>query len=211
MNKDKIILDLCGGTGAWSKPYKDAGYDVLVWTLPSVDLNYYDFCAETYLSQVCGRNVFKVYGILATPPCTMFSFARSTAKSPRDFEGAMILVKKCLDIIWHFRTNYNLKFWALENPMGYLRQFLGKPPLTFDPCDFGNGYTKKTDLWGYYNIPKKNPVKLTNQEMRDCSINNRILPNIPKDYTMPHNMTKQSVRRAITSQGFAQAFYKANK
>lgn len=24
-NKDKIILDPCGGTGAWSKPYKDAG------------------------------------------------------------------------------------------------------------------------------------------------------------------------------------------
>ena len=28
-NKEKkIILDLCGGTGSWSKPYKDAGYDV---------------------------------------------------------------------------------------------------------------------------------------------------------------------------------------
>ena len=27
-NSKKIILDLCGGTGAWSKPYKDAGYDV---------------------------------------------------------------------------------------------------------------------------------------------------------------------------------------
>ncbi len=24
----KIILDLCGGTGAWSKPYREAGYDV---------------------------------------------------------------------------------------------------------------------------------------------------------------------------------------
>jgi len=24
----KIILDLCGDTGAWSKPYADAGYDV---------------------------------------------------------------------------------------------------------------------------------------------------------------------------------------
>lgn len=24
----KIILDLCGGTGSWSKPYRDAGYDV---------------------------------------------------------------------------------------------------------------------------------------------------------------------------------------
>ena len=29
-NKEKIILDLCGGTGSWSKPYKDAGYDVKV-------------------------------------------------------------------------------------------------------------------------------------------------------------------------------------
>lgn len=27
-NNDKIILDLCGGTGSWSKPYKEAGYDV---------------------------------------------------------------------------------------------------------------------------------------------------------------------------------------
>lgn len=25
-NQNKIILDLCGGTGSWSKPYKDAGY-----------------------------------------------------------------------------------------------------------------------------------------------------------------------------------------
>ena len=30
----KIILDLCGGTGAWSRPYKEAGYDV---SIPSSD------------------------------------------------------------------------------------------------------------------------------------------------------------------------------
>ena len=34
----KIILDLCGGTGSWSKPYRDAGYDVRVITLPCYDL-----------------------------------------------------------------------------------------------------------------------------------------------------------------------------
>ena len=34
----KIILDLCGGTGSWSKPYADAGYDVKVVTLPKYDL-----------------------------------------------------------------------------------------------------------------------------------------------------------------------------
>lgn len=34
----KIILDLCGGTGSWSKPYRDAGYDVRVITLPHYNL-----------------------------------------------------------------------------------------------------------------------------------------------------------------------------
>ena len=38
MNMSKIILDLCGGTGSWSKPYKEAGYDVRVITLPEYDL-----------------------------------------------------------------------------------------------------------------------------------------------------------------------------
>ena len=35
---DKIILDLCGGTGAWSEPYREAGYDVRVITLPDFDV-----------------------------------------------------------------------------------------------------------------------------------------------------------------------------
>lgn len=201
-NKDKIILDLCGGTGAWSKPYKDNDYDVLVWTLPDIDITS-DFCADAYLSQICGRNVYNVYGILSAPPCTMFSLARTTAKTPRDFESAMKIVRACLEIIWHFKANYNLKFWALENPAGYLRQFLGKPALTFDPCDFGDFYTKKTDLWGYFNIPKKKPVKLTEKEIAKCKINNRDLPKI-KGLT-------QADKRAITPPEFAQAFYKANK
>ena len=38
-NNNKIILDLCGGTGSWSKPYKDAGYDVRVITLPEYDIH----------------------------------------------------------------------------------------------------------------------------------------------------------------------------
>ena len=38
---DKIILDLCGGTGSWSKPYKEAGYDVRIITLPEYDVRSY--------------------------------------------------------------------------------------------------------------------------------------------------------------------------
>ena len=60
----KTILDLCGGTGAWTKPYADAGYDVRVITLPEQDV--IDYIPP-----------FKVYGILAAPPCQMFSRARN--------------------------------------------------------------------------------------------------------------------------------------
>jgi hypothetical protein len=37
-NSDKIILDFCGGTGEWSKPYRDAGYLDYLLTLPNVDV-----------------------------------------------------------------------------------------------------------------------------------------------------------------------------
>ena len=40
--KRKIILDLCGGTGSWSKPYKEAGYDVRLVTLPGNDVLAYE-------------------------------------------------------------------------------------------------------------------------------------------------------------------------
>lgn len=199
MNEDKTILDLCGGTGAWSQPYRDAGYDVQVI---DHDLNVID-----YEPPKDG-----VYGILAAPPCTMFSFARTTAKEPRDMEKGMEVVRACLEIIWKTRYDNELMFWALENPHGYLRQFLGKPPLTFNPCDYGDGYTKKTDLWGWFNLPKKNLVELTDQQARDCSINARALPPIPDGYNKPKFMKNvQAVRRSITPPGFAKAFYEANK
>ncbi len=198
----KIILDLCGGTGAWSQPYKNAGYEVKIITHPHHDV----FTYSEY------KNFIKdIYGILAAPTCTMFSLARTTAKTPRDLEGGFELVHKCLEIIWDCRFNGNLKFWALENPMGYLRQLLGKPPLTINPCDYGADYTKKTDLWGYYNTPKKNIVKLSEDAKACCSINNRILPALPKDYILPSDFKAQQARRSMTDEYFANAFFKANQ
>lgn len=205
MNKDnshKIILDLCGGTGAWSKPYKEAGYTVYVITLPKYDLFTYD----EYWSFIDN-----VYGILAAPTCTHFSLARTTAKTPRNLKGGMRLVKRCLEIIEDCRVHGNLKFWALENPVGYLRQLLGKPPLTFHPSDYGANYTKRTDLWGYYNFPKKKARELTSEEKAKCSINNRDLPELPKDYILPDNFRPQQARRSMTDEHFAKAFYRANK
>jgi hypothetical protein len=45
------------------------------------------------------------------------------------------------------------KHWLIENPMGRLRWFLGKPPQTIRLCDYGSPYRKLTDLWGDIRLP----------------------------------------------------------
>jgi hypothetical protein len=61
MNENKIILDLCGGTGAWSKPYKDAGYDARITNaLYEHDKGRYlpvsmSTCEEYGLKGLCGK------------------------------------------------------------------------------------------------------------------------------------------------------------
>lgn len=199
-NEDKIIIDLCGGTGAWSKPYKDAGYDVRVITRPEWEVEYYSPPDKTY-------------GILVAPPCTMFSMARSNAKTPRDLKGAMETVSHCLRIIWEAQDNgKRLAFWALENPKGRLRWFLGKPAMTFNPYDFGDAYRKPTDLWGNFNTDlKKTPVTLDPKQDKQSRLNLQHLQPIPADYERDPNMSPRAIARSITHKGFAQAFYEANR
>lgn len=205
-NSEKIILDLCGGTGSWSKPYKDAGYDVRVITLPDHDVFTYEPPAN-------------VYGILAAPTCTHFSLCRTNAKQPRDLEGAMKLVKRCLEIIWNQQYKLpgpnskvtTLKFWALENPRGFLKYFLGNPPLEFTPSDYGNPYKKRTHIWGNFNIPIKQPVKCETVKFDKTLLED--LPELPQGFVYDKGcgLDKRQVRRSITPQGFAQAFFKANQ
>jgi len=176
----KIILDLCGGSGAWSKPYKDAEYDVRLITLPDNDIFFYEPPEN-------------VYGILAAPPCTMFSRARSRAKTPRDFKTGFSAVHACLKIIWQCQFKQKLEFWALENPMGLLRRFLGDPPWSFRGNEFGDDHIKFTDIWGNYNPPSK-----------------RIF--IPQKKFDEKKWGKLSAEeRGITPTMFAEAFFKANQ
>ncbi len=99
----KIVLDLCGGSGSWSKPYKDAGY------------------------------------------------------------------------------------W-----------------------EFGDPYTKGTDIWGYFNFPTKKYKNIdeimTEEQKAKCSMNSRRLPSISEI-----TGSKQQAKRSITPAGFANSFFRANK
>lgn len=207
----KIILDLQGGTGAWSKYYREAeGYYVINVTLPDYDILKTEIRPQEKYNivfrgvKVEPLKIKDIYGILASPVCTMFSLARTKAKTPRDFRKGMELVIACLNIIWECRYDHKLAFWAMENPMGILRQFLGRPVLTFDPCDYGDPYKKKTDIWGYFYTPKKKPV----DPISYISAGKRFPPLWGKT---GGKSERTKMLRAITPPGFARAFFEANK
>lgn len=186
-----LILDLCGGTGAWSQPYREAGYRVIVVD-PFSDLP----CAERVDVRLF-RPPSRVHGILAAPPCTMF--ARVGARWPRteaQMLEALSIVDACLRIVIASRPLW----WALENPVGRLKLWLGEPVYACDPCDYGDPWTKRIWLWGRFNLPPHKPVAPVYPAHR---------PKRSRDRTsmLSGNQRKE---RARTSAAFARAFYEAN-
>lgn len=222
INLGKIILDLAGGTGAWSLPYRQACYDVKVITLPDFNLletrfynNYIGFFGPSNSSMIFYEDI---YGILAAPPCTQFSFARNDkkARAPRDFKKGLLTVDACLRVIRQCQQSGSLKFWALENPKGYLRRFLGKPYLEFNPYDYGDNWSKPTDLWGFFNLPKKTTVSPAGgpdrwSDKSRFTSKDKISPNCTNEYFKKVKGERRIIRRSITAPGFAKAFCEANK
>lgn len=204
-DKPKIILDLCGGTGSWSRYYKLNGYDVRNITLPEYDVLTYE-------------PPDNVWGILAAPPCTEFSVLNCKAKArERNPQEGLKIVNACLDII----KNCNPIWWALENPCGYLREYLGKPKMSFQPWEYGDAWTKHTDIWGGYVVPPKKysdwddvPNKLPLYTRKG-----RNKPNFAFLHKSAHALIPQlqfctpqtdAEFRAITPPAFAKAFYESN-
>lgn len=200
MNSNKIILHLCADIGTDSLPYKNAGYDVRCIG-KDIDVRKYDPPEN-------------VYGIIANPPCTMFSCARTSPKStPRDFKQGMEVVEACLRIIWKCQyvplrnasKKTRLKFWCLENPYrGLLKSFLGEPPFRYSPWEYGDSYKKDTGLWGFYKIPPKTIFfKPLGLKKFDALLSHEIHP----EYS---DLTRTE-RRSVCSQKFAQAFFESNQ
>lgn len=214
-NNSRIILDLCGGTGAWSKPYRDAGYDVRLLTLPRYDVTEVLHTRRCLLAGTdgvySGVPYTDVYGVLAAPPCTEFSIAKGS--QPHDFESAMRVVRACMEIIWRCRERGGLKFWALENPVGFLRQFLGVPRFTFEQWQYGANAAKRTDVWGYFNPPtptvKVKPERMTTSIGHHAHGIDWSKPIIPAEYKALN--LSRAAARAITPAGFAKAFFRTNK
>ena len=198
MSHIKTILHLCADLGSDSKPYLDAGYNV-IRVGEKEDVRRY-------------TPPDNVYGIIANPPCTMFSFARTNAKKPRDLQQGLELVEACLSIIWKCQTRIvkdtqkfsPLKFWMLENPnRGMLKWFLGKPAFIYSPYEYGDDYRKETALWGNFNIPDKHPISCTKPKFDKLSTKE-----IHPEY---YGILTRTERRSISSPGFVKAFFEVNQ
>ena len=146
--------------------------------------------------------------IWASPPCTQYSFAKTTGH--RDLAGADALVQRAFEIIKYFEPSA----WVVENPRGYLRgrSFMQQYAEYLQPCSYchyGTVYRKNTDIWT--NLPV---------QLQSCSVHNPCLSlqhyghhpitaqagpsmsgqqGIPRDtaYRIPLRLTNQLLRSTI--------------
>jgi len=189
----KTILHLCSDTGSDSKPYKDAGYCVVL------------IGEKEDVRKL--KPIPNVYGIIANPPCTHLAGSGARwwkEKGEQALYDGLALVDACCRQILFSRP----KFWMLENPVGRLTNYLGPPRMYYQPWEYGDPYTKKTCLWGNFNIPKKNPCKPTVDSLAGHSKVERCFPS--KMHLLPPSANRQKLR-SIAPFGFVEAFYEANK
>lgn len=139
------------------------------------------------------------------------------APRKRDEDVGMEIVNACLRIIEKCKP----KFWAMENPVGYLRKYIGKPKMTFQPWEYGDPWTKRTDIWGEYNIPEKKFSNWDDVPKLPLYIRpNRGKPNFAFLHKSAWNDIPQlsfhkpetdAEFRAMTPPEFAQAFFDNNQ
>lgn len=194
----RAILDLCGGTGSWSQPYREMGYEVYVVDKDPVLRPQFWFSVEQFILHLRRGTVFlpPILGILAAPPCTHFTVASSRFWPRYDEDGrteeSLNTVRACLTLIEMLQP----KWWALENPPGRLGDTLGRPAWSFQPYEYGDPWQKKTLIWGTADKPP--PTNVVSPVP--------ISPNL----RLGGSSSKVKTERSRTPQGFARAFAAVN-
>ncbi len=139
------LLELFSGTGSIGRAFRERG-----WHVTSVDIE------SKFLPTIC-CNVLElgVHSVLehgnvdllcASPPCTQYSCARTTARTPRDLIGSDAIVRKVLDL-----ADSLFCYYIIENPHSGLlktRDVVAEIPMqVLDYCRYGTSYRKRTSIW----------------------------------------------------------------
>jgi hypothetical protein len=216
-NRTRVIVSLCDYSGAWCRPYIEAGYTVI-----QLDMKHGDDVTDyegtmggilSVLAETAGTlNPSRVVGVLAAPPCTDFTVSGAQYWPAKDAGGrtaqSLAVVQGCLRII----ASCNPDWWALENPVGRLPKLLpaiGKP-WYFHPCDYAgwlvgeaaerDRYTKRTGIWGTASRPPTKPL----EPIRVCAQGSWV-------QMLGGKSERTKTLRSMTPEGFARAFALANR
>lgn len=201
----KTLLSLFDYSGQWAKPFTDKGWNVILWDIKhesnSFDTHSNILDASTdYFYEYIFDNFGTIDGIIAAVPCTDFAVSGARWFKQKDENGS---TAKSIELVYQTLRIIDLcqpDFWCIENPISRIHTLvpeLGNPTMYFNPCDFGEPYTKKTALYGEFNTDlKKNPVPPTLGSLMHTA------------YGGKSERTKEL--RSVTPEGFAKAFCEAN-
>ena len=196
------ILSLFDYSGAWSRPYHEAGYKTI-----QVDIKHGDDVLDITEARLAKWG--KIHGILAAPPCTHFCVSGARHFSAKDKDGRTSEGLKLLQKTMWIIQKADPKWWVIENPVGRINSLFPEMeyfgPSYFQPWQYGDPYTKKTGLWGKFKMPPvRNPVQpimYTNSKGQKGSW---------MWAKLGGNSDKTKELRSLTPAGFAQAFFEAN-
>lgn len=134
-----------------------------------------------------------IAAVFAFVPCTHMAVSGA-----RWFKGKGL--RKLAESIELFACAAEICEWSeapyfIENPVSTIATYWRKPDETFDPCDYGDPYTKKTCVWtgNGFVLPPKTPV-------------------LPLEGSRMHLMPPSADRankRSETPPGFSQAVFNA--
>ncbi len=140
------LLELFSGTGSIGRAFRELGWDVT-----SVDLDPRFspvICCD--VMELDAGEIQAVYGkvdlLWASPPCTQYSCARTTARVPRDLVGSDALVAHVLDLADTLFCHF-----LIENPHSGLLKT--RPVVKVIPmrivvyCRYGTPYRTRTLIW----------------------------------------------------------------
>ena len=160
----RLCIDLCSGRGGFSRAFVVAGWEVVTVDIdpkfhPVLCKDVTEPDAFYRIEDVTelGRERMGAYdkvAVLASPPCQKNSIANARVWLKGIGQGLRIAAG-CTDIIAmvvEARGGKETDF-ALENPKGRLRWFMGKPNVTVRLKNYGYPTSKPTDIWTNLKLP----------------------------------------------------------
>lgn len=199
-----LVVSLCDRTGNIVRPWIENGYRAITVDLKPAPAE--EAGREHIVCDVARLNLhaWKPVAVFAQPPCT--DLASSGA---RWFKGkglaALIAALQTVEACRLFCEASGAP-WMIENPVGTLATYWREADHTFDPCDFGDPYTKTTCLWtggGFVMPPVIYPGDMFEAPTWTEPTKGSAIHVMPETDDRPD-------KRAETPPGFARAVYLAN-